>query len=286
MTISGGGILALTEPSPTINTLTLANTTVGTNLTLGSGTGAGDSLLLDINATANTTDSIAVGQRLNLTSVGATVGLNTFSGTTLANGTYNLVTFATSSSAAGSFSFGAFTGNFTNAGGGNVIQIGSGRSYNLDWNNNGTLLPATSGNFSAVNSSALVLSVITNAAPTNAYWSGAQDTNWNTINNLGNDTNWLDGPAGTDTHQIPGLTSDVFLTANSATRLHQHDAGPGLHDQQPDDRRGRRHVEHDRHQRQHADAQLDGHGLVGDEQWRHDEHQLDAGRRQQPDVGE
>ncbi|HSI14201.1 MAG TPA: autotransporter-associated beta strand repeat-containing protein, partial [Chthoniobacter sp.] len=34
-----------------------------------------------------------------------------------------------------------------------------------------------------------------------------------------NNTNWVDGPAGTDTHQVPGSTSDVFFSANSATNL-------------------------------------------------------------------
>ena len=48
-----------------------------------------------------------------------------------------------------------------------------------------------------------------------AYWSGSQSMVWNTVN--GTSTNWLDGPSGNDTHQIPGSTIDVYFTANSAS---------------------------------------------------------------------
>ncbi|MBB5031378.1 autotransporter-associated beta strand repeat-containing protein [Prosthecobacter vanneervenii] len=219
LTVNSGATLSLLDSA--VNTLTLANASAGTNLTLSVGGAA--SLLLDVNAAGNTTDLISVGQKLNLNSGGATVGLNTISGTTLANGTYNLVTFLAGSTSAGSFTFGAGTGSFTFGAGGNVVQIGGGRSYNLTWSGGtSTGRAATSGNFdvSGTGTTALQLSVISNATPTAAYWSGARgDGSWSTILNPSNQTNWLNGPAGTDPLQLPGSISTVYLTANSATNL-------------------------------------------------------------------
>ncbi len=59
--------------------------------------------------------------------------------------------------------------------------------------------------------------------PTAAYWKGSQSSSWSTINNPGstNNTNFLDGPTGSDTHQLPGTSTDVYETATGATNLTQ-----------------------------------------------------------------
>ena len=63
--------------------------------------------------------------------------------------------------------------------------------------------------------------LVTVAAPTNAYWSGAQDANWNTGSSTGV-TNWrTDATSNIDTQAIPTSASNVFFytTAPAATNL-------------------------------------------------------------------
>ncbi|MCX6850547.1 MAG: autotransporter-associated beta strand repeat-containing protein [Verrucomicrobia bacterium] len=208
------GILSLQDG--TINTLTLNSATAGaTILTLG-GASTAASLLMDINATANTKDLIAVNQRLLLNAGGTIVGLNTIAGTILANGTYDLVTFGANSTASGDFTFGAGTGNITFGAGGNLVQIGGGRSYGLVWDTGNA---STAANFLATTTK-LQLSVFTNPFALNAYWTGDQGSggtgSWSSIG-AGNNTNWSTDAAGTiDANQIPGGgTTNVFMTANS-----------------------------------------------------------------------
>jgi autotransporter-associated beta strand protein len=56
--------------------------------------------------------------------------------------------------------------------------------------------------------------------PTNAYWSGAQNSVWNTDIEPGDSTNWTTAPSGgVDTNQVPGAITDVYFTANSATNI-------------------------------------------------------------------
>jgi autotransporter-associated beta strand protein len=59
--------------------------------------------------------------------------------------------------------------------------------------------------------------IISPGGPPAAYWSGAQDANWNTIS--GGATNWLNGAAGIDNGALPYGGSNVVFTANSATNL-------------------------------------------------------------------
>jgi autotransporter-associated beta strand protein len=57
-------------------------------------------------------------------------------------------------------------------------------------------------------------------AETNAYWDGAQNSVWNTDIGPGNSTNWATAPTGgVDTNQLPGATTDVYFTANSANNI-------------------------------------------------------------------
>src|SRR5207249_2095527 len=62
-----------------------------------------------------------------------------------------------------------------------------------------------------------------NATPGTAYWKGTNsDGTWNTFSGgNANTTNWVDGPNGTATNQVPGSTTDVYETADTATNLTQ-----------------------------------------------------------------
>ena len=65
------------------------------------------------------------------------------------------------------------------------------------------------------------LQLVVGTVPTSTplYWSGAVDASWSTDSGVLNNTNWLNGPAGTEPQQVPGSITDVYFTANSATRL-------------------------------------------------------------------
>lgn len=85
---------------------------------------------------------------------------------------------------------------------------------------------ATTGNFGGyvlglqARSDGLWLTETANPTPAVAYWSGALSTAWNFFSGgNANNSNWLNGPAGTDTHAAPGATTNVFLTANTAGNL-------------------------------------------------------------------
>jgi fibronectin-binding autotransporter adhesin len=54
--------------------------------------------------------------------------------------------------------------------------------------------------------------------PNDAFWGGAIDGSWNTVDGS-NASNWLNGPAGTDTLQKPSATTNVYLSATSAGNL-------------------------------------------------------------------
>ena len=57
-------------------------------------------------------------------------------------------------------------------------------------------------------------------AQTKTYWDGAQNSVWNTDIGPGNSTNWATDPTGgVDSNQLPGATTDVYFTANSANNI-------------------------------------------------------------------
>jgi fibronectin-binding autotransporter adhesin len=87
-------------------------------------------------------------------------------------------------------------------------------------NNNSITGTASNGSFSITtvgNNLVLDYTGAIASAPTGAYWKGGQGSVWST-NNAGA-TNWVDGPAGVETNQVPGATSNVFFTANSASNF-------------------------------------------------------------------
>ena len=182
----GQGTLSLWDGG--VNVLTLGNQTAGAaNLTLGGTAGNAARLNLDLGQSA--TDRVAVGQRLVLNAGGAILSLNQLAGGLLASATYDLLTYSSGSTLGGAFSF---------QGGLNTILAGGGRTF--------TLLTAPT---------ALQLVVATVAAPANAYWKGTLGSVWSTLNGS-NQSNWIDGPTGTETQQIPGATTNVFFSADSA----------------------------------------------------------------------
>ena len=187
----GQGTLSLQDT--TINTLTLANTSATTNLTLG-GT-AGNPSLLSFDLGNSSTDLIAVGKKLTLNAGGAVISLNQLAGTNIANGTYTLLSFTAFGSApAGAFSLAAGSTVF------------GGHAFSL----------------SAYSSSSTIESLIvtSNVIPPIAYWTGSQDTFWNSFGISQVNTNFSTDAAGTtNPNQLPGSITDVFFTANSAANL-------------------------------------------------------------------
>ncbi len=226
ITVNSGGMFSLQPGSGTISLGNTATVGVGATLTLSAGTGAnagggfsmvdgsigtvnlvqegtfgGPALTLGgAGAAANqpqlafelgpsgTSDQLSIST--GMVSVGATsaaIALTPLPGlTSLATGTYTVITAP--GGLGSSFSLATPT-----------LVVGT-HTYNVD------LLSS--------NSTAEVVNLSV-GAPLNAYWGGAQNASWSS--NASGATNWLGGPAGTDTQQLPGPATNVFLTSNSAT---------------------------------------------------------------------
>lgn len=120
---------------------------------------------------------------------GALISITPVGSNPLHTGTYPLIT-------AGSFA-NADRFSLTTA----SIAVGT-NQYNLALSNSGTV-------------ENLIVSL---GGPAAAYWSGAQNTNWNALTPSPG-TNWVDGPTGVDTFALPSGGTNVFFTANSATHL-------------------------------------------------------------------
>ncbi len=155
--------------------------------------------ILNFNLGTAAADKIAVNQKVAVGAGSAVLNIHVLS--TANPGTYALIT--DSSLASGDFTsltLGTLSGT-----------LGTNR-YSLTQTGSG--LTATAEN---------LLVQAAAATPTAAYWGGSQDTVWNTINNPNTtaNTNWLNGPAGSDTNQVVGSVSDVYETANSAGNFTQ-----------------------------------------------------------------
>ncbi|HEY5314075.1 MAG TPA: autotransporter-associated beta strand repeat-containing protein, partial [Pirellulales bacterium] len=196
VTLSGTGVLATTMGDTIAGNLNVGS---GTTVVVGQGTGTptlsingatgltlptagGATFDFNLNGAGNSSIVIANGQ-LNF----GTSGTDTINvAGAQAAGTYVLMNFANGQTGTQSFALG------TTPGGPDTYSL-------LDTGTKEELI------------------VTSNAAPTAAYWSGAIDGNWNTLSGIS--TNWVNGPAGSDTNQLPGSTSDIYLTANSASNL-------------------------------------------------------------------
>jgi autotransporter-associated beta strand protein len=120
---------------------------------------------------------------------GLTLGVSQLAGTSLENGTYDLLRFAEGPGAGAPVRF---------AGGLGTIPAGGGRSFTLR---------TTQG--------AVQLLVRGEVNPGSLFWKGAQDSLWTTLG-PNNESNWVDGLTGADTQQAPGASSNVYFTALGA----------------------------------------------------------------------
>jgi autotransporter-associated beta strand protein len=120
---------------------------------------------------------------------GLTLGVSQLAGTSLENGTYDLLRFAEGPGAGAPVRF---------AGGLGTIPAGGGRSFTLR---------TTQG--------AVQLFVRGVVNPGALFWKGAQDSLCTTLG-PNNESNWVDGLSGADTQQAPGATSNVYFTALGA----------------------------------------------------------------------
>ncbi len=191
ISISAANTLSLLDSG--INTLTLLNTSGTGSLTMN--TGSTLSIDLSGGGLLNSVDSASV-NKLTLSGGNSIVTLNSLGGGTLNDGTYTLLSYLNGSTLGGNI--------FTFTGGSTVLGVGGGRTYTL----------STTG-------TSLLLQVGAVAAPSPVYWKGTLgDGSWATISGVTNDTNWVNAQTGgTDTHQVPGGSSNVFFTADSATNF-------------------------------------------------------------------
>ena len=187
---AGGGFSMVDGAIGTVN-LVQEGTFSGAALTLGgTGTTANQPQLAFELGAGNASDRLVISTgTVSVGTTGASIALTPLPGlTSLATGTYTVMTAPSGSGS--SFSLATPT-----------LVVGT-HTYNVD-------LLSSSSTAEVVN-----LSV---GAPLNAYWGGAQNTSWSS--NISGATNWLGGPAGTDTQQLPGPATNVFLTANSAANV-------------------------------------------------------------------
>ena len=176
-----------------LNTLTIkGNAAVGASnfLTLGIGfSGQASTLSFDLGNTA--TDQIVVtpttvsgSGRIFVQSGGVTISLHQLAGTTLSNGTYNLLTYSTGSTFVGAFTLSNFVG-------------APGKFYYL-----------------TNTSTAEQLIVANGAGAGNAYWTGSQSAFWNT--NPAGTTNFVTAFSGGANSALPSEDTNVFFTASTA----------------------------------------------------------------------
>jgi hypothetical protein len=142
---TGGGVLSLEDGG--IHTLTVANSALS-GATLTAGGVAGQDARATLELSNRTTDRIIVAGRMALNAGGLTLGVTQLSGTSLENGTYDLVRFAAGPGADTPVRF---------AGGLSTIPAGGGRSFTLQ-----------------TTSEAVQLLVRNVANPGALFWSGAR----------------------------------------------------------------------------------------------------------------
>ncbi|MBL9090568.1 MAG: autotransporter-associated beta strand repeat-containing protein, partial [Planctomycetaceae bacterium] len=195
-TTAGGGVTIAGGASPAsqgslnlvdgaVATLTLRSTAASSALILGGTAGNAAALHFEI-AAPGSSDKIVIADGAGVTANlgGATIDITGLAGVGL--GTYDLVTFS-----AGQAS------GFAN------LALG--------------VVPTTAGLRFKLNETTTAWQL--NVTQALSYWSGAVDGSWSTVSGVGNATNWLDGPAGSDTHLVPTPSDDVVFTAATAANL-------------------------------------------------------------------
>ncbi len=184
-TSTGLGNVAFAHTETTLSTLTITSTPGATAITLGNSTAFAAALTLN---TSNTgTDQINTLGNLVVNSFGAVINLTPLAGTTLANGTYNLINFGTS-----------------------TVPLGIVLGANTPGNNQIYYLTSTA--------TAEVLHVISTTYSGAAYWTGSQGSLWNT-NATGGTSNFVTTAGGGTDSGVPGGVTNVFFAANGAANL-------------------------------------------------------------------
>jgi fibronectin-binding autotransporter adhesin len=215
VTIKGGngttttqGILSLVDGQ--VNTLTInSNVSAATVLTM-AGT-AGNSSILNMEVGQGSADEIVLGSavKASIGAGGVTLNLTGIGG--LTGGTQTLIS--------------APDGGLT---GGGTFTCSLPTNYLSSGNTSGNFNGYQITGLTVTNTAVTITENSGTATPAIAYWKGGTSVNWNTITGgNANTTNWTSDSGGTtDTHQIPGSTTDVVFSAaspaNSATTLGQN----------------------------------------------------------------
>ena len=213
LTGAAGATLTLnpgTTANPSASAFTMVDNTIGTfNLTQNA-TFAGPALIIGGAATAGYVDptlSFDIGGA-SLTNIDMLVVSGTASIGT-GGGLINFSPLSTTTSLT--------LGNYT------FITAAGGLGSNLSVAVSNVVIGGTLYSFSLANSTstAEILTVSNTAvAPVNAYWSGGIDNNWNSQNGVTFNTNFVATASGTgNTFALPGATTNVFFTANSASNF-------------------------------------------------------------------
>ena len=202
--ISGGFVVPVAQTLSGFGTVTGA-TTVNGSLTPGTGTGGAVLTFasgLTIGNGANlhfglgsTGDLVAVTGSLTLS--GSAILNFSPSGTLVTGTAYDLFTYA--------------TGSLTGAGNLSTWSLGTGT------NPAGT----TGETFGTVSlgGGTSAITVTFNSSVANAYWTGSQDTSWNTLNSGSSNFN-TSLAGGTNAGALPGAATNVFFTTSSPTAAH------------------------------------------------------------------
>ncbi len=191
LTLNAGSSLDMTDGGIGAFNLT------GAGLTIIEANGSKPNLTFELGSGTKGTDKIAVTGNVSVQGAGIINIVAPLAPATITPGDYDLIT------SSGGFS-GVGGNNFTLAT--TTISL-SGEFYTFSLSNS--------------TASKEILNVSVSATtPAVAYWNGAASSIWNTRSLIGV-TNWRTDATGiTDTHQIPGVTTDVFFSVTSgATNL-------------------------------------------------------------------
>jgi len=198
--ISGALTLAAGSGASNQATVDLADGAVGT-LLLGDlaptviGGAAGEAVNLNFEAGPSTADQLSVAGDLDVGAGGAVITITSLG--VAANQSYDLITFANGSGAGFATGTGTTVGGFTLAN----PSLGFGVTGTLNVTANAVQLVTTGA-----------------AAPASAYWSGSKGSLW-TSNGSGQGNFTTTAAGGTFVPSLPGSTTNIFFSNNSASNL-------------------------------------------------------------------
>ena len=202
VTLSAGTSFGFSTSNTSLSTLNIIENAAFTTSGLILSGASGSSSALSFNIGNAGADTIFVTKNATLAAAGgATVTLNPLTGATSIPATAAGLVIPLIESAGG-FT-GAGTNNFTLI---TTTLLLGGHSYTL----------TLAGAQDKTTQTALLVTV---AAPTNAYWAGGQDANWNTGISTGV-TNWrTDATSNIDTQAVPNSQTNVFFSTTTPTPI-------------------------------------------------------------------